>query len=599
MRYWVCFYLLFGINQLYAQTLADSIIQKYQGSADTIKVSNYIEVAARIQNKDYANCIKLCDEAIRIANNINRPDFIAHAHFLKGLTSYFAGEYDATLQYYLTAIKQFDSLNNNAGKASVYNELGFFYRKQHNDTAALNSFKEAFRLAQIDHDEAVMATAINNQGVWAQDHGNHTIALSLFSQAQTYYVALKDSIGISYTLDYASVSYAAQKNFIKAVQFQTESYFIRLRMKDTNAAALSLFCLGEFALLQHNQPAAIRYFTDCKAITEKIKYKELTAQCYLQLAKIMNESGNPTLAYTYHVKYATLNEEIFNEKRSKQINEMQVKYETEKRLQQILLLTKENELKKIEQKNQRIIFLASIALLLIAGVAFYIFYKNKKQKEIDNAVIYEKEQRSKAIIEAEEKERMRIARDLHDGVAQTMTAAKMQLEHFIESSQTPISIHTSLKNAFDLLVDSAKEVRSISHSMIPNALIKSGLVAAVRDFVNRMGTEKLKINLVVLGLNERLPENIETVIYRVLQELINNIIKHAQANEVTIQLIRESNEFMLMVEDNGKGFDLEKTMQQQGIGLKNITSRVEYLNGQVNYDTAVGKGTTVIIEIPL
>jgi signal transduction histidine kinase len=135
--------------------------------------------------------------------------------------------------------------------------------------------------------------------------------------------------------------------------------------------------------------------------------------------------------------------------------------------------------------------------------------------------------------------------------------------------------------------------------MIPNALIKSGLVAAVRDFVNRMGTEKLKINLVVLGLNERLPENIETVIYRVLQELINNIIKHAQANEVTIQLIRESNEFMLMVEDNGKGFDLEKTMQQQGIGLKNITSRVEYLNGQVNYDTAVGKGTTVIIEIPL
>jgi signal transduction histidine kinase len=180
-----------------------------------------------------------------------------------------------------------------------------------------------------------------------------------------------------------------------------------------------------------------------------------------------------------------------------------------------------------------------------------------------------------------------------------MTAAKMQLEHFIESSQTPISIHTSLKNAFDLLVESAKEVRSISHSMIPNALIKSGLVAAVRDFVNRMGTEKLKINLVVLGLNERLPENIETVIYRVLQELINNIIKHAQANEVTIQLIRESNEFMLMVEDNGKGFDLEKTMQQQGIGLKNITSRVEYLNGQVNYDTAVGKGTTVIIEIPL
>jgi signal transduction histidine kinase len=135
--------------------------------------------------------------------------------------------------------------------------------------------------------------------------------------------------------------------------------------------------------------------------------------------------------------------------------------------------------------------------------------------------------------------------------------------------------------------------------MIPNALIKSGLVAAVRDFVNRMGNEKLKINLVVLGLDERLNSNAETVIFRVLQELISNIIKHAQANEITIQLIREKNEFTLMVEDNGKGFDLEKAGSQDGIGLKNIRSRVEYLNGSVSFDSAPGKGTTIVVEIPV
>lgn len=597
MRYLILI-LLFASN-VYGQPMADSVIKKYAGQQDTIRAKKIIEIAASIQNKDYSNCIKLCNEAISIGRKNNRLDFVADANFLKGLTSYFAGEYEATLNYYLTAISQFDTLKNNSGKAKVYNELGFFYRKQKNDTAARNSFKEAYKLAAIDNNEAVMATAINNQGVWAQDHEKHDTALILFKQAQDLYVKLKDSIGVSYTMDYSSVSYAAQKKYELANRFQTDAYYIRLRLKDTNAAALSLICLAEFAQMEGKKNETKKYLQECISISERIKYKELTSQCYLMLSGIFNEEGNSQSAYEYHVKYAKLNEEIFNEKRSKQINELQTKYETEKRLQQILLLTKENELKANQQKNQRNIFLAILMIIIIGGYAFYNFYKNKKQKEIDLAIINEKELRSKAIIEAEEKERLRIARDLHDGVAQTMTAAKMQLEYYIEESKSSLNLHAALKNAFDLILDSSKEVRSISHSMIPNALIKSGLVAAVRDFVNRMGTERLKINLVVLGLNERLHENVETVIFRVLQELINNIIKHANANEITIQLIREGNEFTMMVEDNGKGFDVEKISQQEGIGLKNITSRVEYLNGTIHFDSAIGKGTTVVMEIPV
>ena len=337
----------------------------------------------------------------------------------------------------------------------------------------------------------------------------------------------------------------------------------------------------------------------CLAITERIKYKELSTQCYLLLSALFHQTGKHQDAYTYHVKYSKLNEEIFNEKRSKQISELQTQYETEKRIRQILLLTKENELKENQQRNQRNIFIGLLLFVLTASFAFYTFYKGKKQKEIDRAIIHEKEERNKAIIEAEEKERLRIARDLHDGVAQTMTAAKMQLEHFMDRAGGTLQQHDELKNAFELVTDAAKEVRSISHSMIPNALIKSGLVAAVRDFVNRMGNEKLKINLVVLGLNERLADNIETVIFRVLQELVNNIVKHANAKEITIQLIREGKEFTLMVEDNGIGFDVEKMMDQQGIGLKNITSRVEYLNGTIDFDSTIGKGSTIIVEIPL
>jgi signal transduction histidine kinase len=246
-----------------------------------------------------------------------------------------------------------------------------------------------------------------------------------------------------------------------------------------------------------------------------------------------------------------------------------------------------------------IIFLSVVLLLGLTMYTYLSYLRSKKQKEIDDAIIVEKELRSKSIIEAEEKERLRIARDLHDGVAQTMTAAKMQLEHFMDQIPEDSPLNDSLKNAFDLIKDASKEVRDVSHSMVPNALLKSGLVAAIRDFVQRMGSEKLKINLVVMGLKDRLHENVETVVYRVLQELVNNIIKHAAATDITIQLLHEKSELHIMVEDNGKGFDIQTLNENAGMGLKNITSRVEYLNGHVHFDSSIGNGTTVMIDIPL
>jgi signal transduction histidine kinase len=169
----------------------------------------------------------------------------------------------------------------------------------------------------------------------------------------------------------------------------------------------------------------------------------------------------------------------------------------------------------------------------------------------------------------------------------------------MEKNEANYEQNISLQNAFDLIKDAASEVRAVSHSMVPNALLKSGLVSALRDFVQRIGTEKQHINLVLHGLNDRLNENVETVVFRVLQELVNNIIKHAHATEITIQLIKENTELHIMVEDNGKGFDINQLEEKSGIGLKNITSRVEYLNGTVDFDSTIGKGTTVMIDLPL
>lgn len=595
---WVILLALFAI-EVNANPVADSLFQQNLHQPDSIKISRYLEVAGSLENRDYITCLKISDEAIRLCKKNGDLFHEAEATLIKGLCNYFAGEYDQALTHYLSAIKQFETSNQLTGKARVLNELGVFYRRQKNEADGDRCFEEAYSIAAQHGDEKIMATSLNNQGVSAQDNGQHRKAIEYFNQSRKLLEKNNDSIGISYALDYSSVSYAAMGDFQQAHSLQTGAYGIRMRLKDSSAAAMSLVNLAELEFMQHHTNDAKQYFLQGLQISEKTNSKDLTAYCYKQLADVFSQEGNHREAYGYHVKYSVLNEEIFNEKRSRQINELQTRYETEKKTRQIDLLTKENELKETRHRNQRNLFIALLALLTVFALAYYNYFRHKKQKEIDDAMLLEKDLRNNAIIEAEEKERIRIARDLHDGVAQTMVAAKMQLESFIENSAMNLNEQTTLKNAFDLVKDASDEVRAISHSMVPNALLKSGLVAAIRDFVQRMGNDKLKINLDIHGLNQRLNENIETVIFRVLQELVNNIIKHAQASEITIQLIRDTTELTFTVEDNGIGFDTTKLNKKAGMGIKNISSRIEYLHGTVVFDSTPGNGTTVIIEIPL
>jgi two-component system, NarL family, sensor kinase len=249
-------------------------------------------------------------------------------------------------------------------------------------------------------------------------------------------------------------------------------------------------------------------------------------------------------------------------------------------------------------------WLAAITgLLLVVGLLAYSFYRSNKlqqAKKLQATIMQQQDMATKAIIEAEENERKRIAGDLHDGVGQTMSAAKMNL--------SSIESRLDFKNdddkiAFEKIVhlvdESCKEVRSVSHNMMPNALLKSGLSSAVKEFIEKIDNRILKVNLFSEGLNERLNTNVETVLYRIIQECVNNVIKHSGANELDISLIKDADGIAATIEDNGKGFVVADKQNADGIGLKNIKTRIEYLKGTVDFDSAPGKGTLVAIHVPL
>lgn len=134
---------------------------------------------------------------------------------------------------------------------------------------------------------------------------------------------------------------------------------------------------------------------------------------------------------------------------------------------------------------------------------------------------------------------------------------------------------------------------------MPNALLKSGLASAVKEFLDKIDNRIIKISLHAEGLQQRLDSNTETVLYRVIQECVNNVIKHSGANKLDISLIKDADGISVTVEDNGRGFDTADKKKFEGIGLKNISSRVTFLKGTVDFDSSPGKGTLVAIHVPV
>ena len=156
------------------------------------------------------------------------------------------------------------------------------------------------------------------------------------------------------------------------------------------------------------------------------------------------------------------------------------------------------------------------------------------------------------------------------------------------------------ERSLDMLDTSIKELRRVAHNMMPEMLIKFGLDEALKEYCNTINSTQLfKIKYQSLGMEKRLENSTEIIIYRIVQELLNNIMKHSQASEAFVQLIREETRLNIGVEDNGKGFDIALLKNNRGAGLTSIYSRVDYLKGTLDINSEVGKGTLINIEFNL
>jgi two-component system, NarL family, sensor kinase len=202
-----------------------------------------------------------------------------------------------------------------------------------------------------------------------------------------------------------------------------------------------------------------------------------------------------------------------------------------------------------------------------------------------------------SMLKGQEEERSRLAKDLHDGLGGLLSGVKFSLINMKQNLIVTPDNMVVFERSLDMIDTSIQELRRVAHNMMPEILLKYGLDEAVKEYCDKINaTGLIKINYQSHGLEDRVEKTAEIIVYRIIQELLNNILKHSGATEGFVQLVRQENRLNIVVEDNGRGFAVDQTAGKKGAGLSNVRSRVDYLKGQLEIHSEPGKGTLVNIE---
>lgn len=559
------------------------------------KLSAYVSLTSKLSLVSFNQTIQYAEEGIELSKKLK--DSLSFAELSKnmGIAYYFKGEYDKAANLYFIAARIYEQAGKNQPLAYVYNDIAKLYRKTRELKRASENYDKALAIFRTLKDSSGIQMILNESGVVYEYQGNYTEALKHYSTSLQMAIRLKDEMGKSWCYNFMAGVYVLQSKFDLAEDYHLRALAIRQKMQDTFSIALSYSDLGILYSAWGKPERALYYFEESNKVAERMGYKELVANNYAEMSKVANVNGDYKKALDYFTWSTQMKDSIFTSEKNRQVEELSTLYETRKKEQQI------DQQKTIIQKRNWLIGIISGVSILALLVAFLLYnqYKWKQQAKLQTEITEQQQMAAKAIIEAEEKERSRIAKDLHDGVGQMMSAARMNLSSFYNNIQ--ISDQTQQKNLYDIiqLVDeSCKEVRTVSHSMMPAALLSKGLPLAIDEMLSKISGNKLKIHFHAEGFEERLDSNTETILFRVIQECINNTIKHAEATELDIALIHDKDGISVTIEDNGKGFDYLSFNEEDGIGLKNIRSRIQFLKGTVDFDTTPGNGTLIAIHIP-
>lgn len=534
--------------------------------------------------------------------------------------------FDTAMEYALKAGDEMLAAQVDFARANLYNLAGDY-------TKALNLYLKVLPVFENSGNKKRVRTVLGNIGVLYSSLQNLEEAEKYYLLSEKISIETGDKWGLSQAYNGLGIIYSSRKDYLKALDYAKKSEQIGHEVGDMQTEALAAQTISEVYFAHFNDFArAEEYAMKGLRLAEELGYPGNIAAMKVTLSNIFYHQGEYEKCAEYAMSaidtdtadlnvYSNMAANIvragiqngervnalkyfdnyrrvidFRADREYQtaLMEMQTKYETEKKEIKLTALEKQKKL------GITITALGAVISLLVIMVLFFRQRIISHEKELAEQKVLQLEREkqlvaTQAVLSGETSERARIARDLHDGLGGMLSVVKLKLIDMKGNLVLSAADVPQFQNALGLLDNSISELRRVARNLMPESLMRYGLRAALTDFCGDIDI----VQLYFFGEDRRLDEKYEIAIFRIVQELVNNAIKHSEAAQINVQLIFEEQRVNLVVQDNGKGFDIEKTDTTRTTGLNSIRSRVESLNGKLELMTAPGEGTEVNVDIIL
>lgn len=547
-------------------------------------------------DKNYSLALQKYEEALEKFRII--PDSLRIAKCLNNIANaqLYLGNNSEAVKAYYTAIEINRLLNNSKVLISNYVNLASYYISQKEYEQALNYYIQAKDEVAKSNDATYLPLIYNGLGdVLSEEnyYGNDfRLATNYYQKALKTYLSVYDSARISALYNNLGVLLSHQLKYDSSLYYYNKSIVYKQALDDQQGVLIAYLNVGIIYMNQGNYEIALNYFEKGKNLAINFNDDVNYLHFLSNILKCKINLGQAEEADSLFAIYNDLNDSIYDQEKSKNLKELEVLYETQKIGNDL-----KDQIKQTEAKTRLSYwYLAAavgVALLLIITILYSIqnkkYQQTLKEQELERLKKAQEIKELNAMMQGQEEERNRIAEDLHDRLGARLSAIKL------------LTLNNGQKNSTlsEMVEDAIKETREISHNLSTDMLTRFGLPNAINDFVRTVNeSNQIEGDFTTTNLEERLPKVFEKTIFHIVLELVNNTIRHADASSFFIQLTRYNNEIDLIYEDDGSGFDAKQTTFT-GMGMKNLTARVESIKGKINFDSMPGKGIQVVMSASL
>jgi signal transduction histidine kinase len=515
----------------------------------------------------YDQAIQFYDEGRKVFESNNDSLLAARSYDILQLLYYNIDDYDKGIEYGEKSVKLLRTADDSVWLGTALNNLGMTYLKKKMYDKAELVFGEAMKIGERTGNSNVIASQMLNMGELDLQLGKYEKLKTFFSRALELFTQLQSDEGMVIALRGLSIYHFYRKEFIKARDYGLQSLEIANRANLLIEKKKTLETLSHVSFALHDV---------------------ITGDKYLRTVNALSDT-------------------VISERIRKTVLEMESRFETRQKESRIRQLESDTRIKELTISRKNVfnyILIGGLGALLLISLLFFRNYRQKQklqQKRITELETEKQLAAMEAVLKGEEQERTRLAKDLHDGLGGMLSGIKYSLNTMKGNLIMTPDNAQAFERSMDMLDSSIKEMRRVAHNMMPEALVKFGLDTALKDFCNDINQSgALKVNYQSIGLSDNVIDQTTAItVYRIVQELLNNTMKHAAARNAIVQVSKSNGLLAVEVEDDGKGFDAGILKKVKGIGWDNIQHRVEFLKGKVDVNSQPGKGTSVHFEINL